>query len=159
MKLTCAELLTLDCVEQLVFISKQMRAECEPDVAYDEQLVRARALHLLSDMHRTEMNVWLVRDGDFAVGFAVGIMGDYLMFSKAQIANMTLWYVIPAYRNRSRAAFELLHNYENWATINGAFRIEVGAARKGVEDARKINAMFSRRGFTSYGEIFYRDTR
>ena len=156
MRLVCVELLNDTDIPALVDIARKMQEECEPDIPFDEVETYANCLKCLKDIHRTGMNCWIVRDDLKVVGFAVGVQGRYLMFTKAEIASLTLWYVLPEYRNRSRAAFELLHNFESWAILNGAFRIEVGAARVGVEDATKLNHMFARRGFTSYGELFYR---
>lgn len=156
MKLTCTELLHDTEILDLLDVSQRMQKECEPDIPFDEVEAYANALKCIDDIHRKTMNIWICRDGEKVVGFAVGVQGRYLMFTKAEIASLTLWYVIPAYRNRSRAAFELLHNFENWARLNGAFRIELGAARVGVEAADRINNMFTRRGFSSYGELFQR---
>lgn len=151
------ELLYLDDIDRFLELGQQMQAECEPDLPYDDMEARSNVWACLQDTSRSELNVWIVRHEGEIVGFGVGRIGKYL-FSTAKIGSLLLWYVLPQHR-KSRAAFEILHNFENWCKLQDVTRIEVGAAKVGVEDADNLNRMFTKRGFRRYGELFFRDRK
>ena len=90
------------------------------------------------------------------IGFSVGQIGKFL-FSNVTIASLQLWYVMPEYRTRTRAAFELLHTFENWAKLSGVYRIEVGGAKISAEEAENANRIFAKRGYTLYGKLLFKD--
>lgn len=150
------ELLYVEDFPAFVALGRDMVAETAPDEPYDEEEVTANLFMVVNDISRGSVNVWIAKVGDDMVGMAVAQIGKPL-YSKAPIATLTLWYVKEAYRT-TLAAFELLHNYEHWAKLQGAYRIEVGALRldpkKSVEEADKINKIFSRRGYARAGEVF-----
>lgn len=149
------ELLYIEDIPAMIDVGRTMQQECEPTIPFDETEVAANCFACINDLERSQMNCWIIKDGDRIIAFGVGRIGKY-MFSKAKIASMIFWYVLPEYR-KTRASFEILHNFENWATLSGAARIEVGAAKVGVDEANKINRIFKRRGFRQYGELFYRE--
>lgn len=151
------ELLYHDEFDDFIELSRIMLAESEPDLAYSEVTVRANLLHCVNDIQREWVNVWIVRDGKTAIGFAVGHVSQFLM-SEQRKACLLYWFVHPKYR-RTRAAFELLHNFENWATLSGAVRIEVGAAKCVADDANALNRMFEKRKFKQYGALYYREPK
>ena len=150
-----AELLYIDDFTSLAALMKQMRDECEPDIEFHEEILIARMFNCVNDLHREDFNCWVIRYEDRLIAFGVGRMHDF-MFSPQKVASLLYWYVAPEYRRKSWAAFHILHTFENWAKLNKAVRIEVGAA-KAIGDANKINQMFAKRGFKHYGELFYRD--
>lgn len=149
------ELLYIENVPHVVELGRQMQQECEPDLSFSELETTANLLAVLNDVSRSECNIWIVWQDTEIVGFGVGYISKFL-FSEMTKASLALWYVIPKYR-KTRAAFEIMHNFENWAKINGSTRIEVGASRVGVDDVDTLNRMFARRGFSRYGELFYRE--
>lgn len=149
-----SELLYIEDFDEFVALGQLMQQECEPDIPYDEAEVRANLFMCVGDIARETFNAWIVRDGDKMIGFGVGQIAKFL-FSGTTKASLALWYVLPEYR-RTRAAFEILHNFENWAKLMGSIRIEVGVAKCSVEEADRLNKMFSKRGFTRYGELYYR---
>lgn len=149
------ELLYIEDIPAMIEVGRAMQQECEPDIEFDDVEVAANCFACINDLEREHINCWIIQDGEQIIAFGVGRIGKY-MFSKAKIASMVFWYVRPEYR-KTRASFEILHNFENWATLSGAYRIEVGAARMGVDEANKINGIFKRRGFRPYGELFYRE--
>lgn len=151
------ELLYIDEIDEFITVGKRMQEECEPDLPFSELEARSNAMTCLNDLKRESLNCWVVRHQGKIVGFSAGRCGKYL-FSESTIATMIFWYVLPEYR-KTRAAFELLHNFENWARLNGAVRIEVGAAKTDTIEANNINKMFAKRNFTKYGELYYRNLK
>jgi hypothetical protein len=148
------EILHPQCANELADLSETFHAECDPGLTFErDEIIRECALTLV-DLKRDRRNAWVVRDEGFPVGFAVGEMFKYL-FSSELFSSLIHWYVIPSYR-KTRAPFELLHNYENWSKINGATRSIVGAGHVG-STLRNVNDMFRRRGLKTYGELFYKD--
>ena len=152
------ELLYVEDFAPFVALGRSMVAEVAPDEPYDEEEIMSNLFMVVNDIQRGSVNVWISKAKDELVGLAVGMIGKTL-YSKAPIATLVLWYVKPEYRT-TLAAFELLHNFEHWARLHGAYRIEVGASRLDprvqVDGADKINEIFKRRGFTRAGEVFYR---
>lgn len=142
-------------IQAFIDISREMQQECEPIIPFDEVEVAANSIMIINDLDRVNINAWIIKRDDKIIAFSIGRIGRY-MFSQATVASMVFWYVRREYR-KTRAAFELLHTFQNWAALNNAFRIEVGAAKVGVSEAVKINGIFKKRGLRSYGELFYKD--
>lgn len=157
MTIKATELLHFSDFDDFVELVRAMQRECESEVEFDELELRANMMHYLNDFSRENVNCWVVWDDLKMIGFAVGRISSFMFFSQQKLASFAVWYVKPEYRKLSRAAFELFHNFENWAKLQGAFRIEAGACRTDESEAKDMNKMFARRGFTSYGELFYRN--
>ena len=149
-----SELLYIEDFDAVVALGQLMQLECEPSIPYNELEVRANLFMCVNDLQREAINMWIVKDNDRIVGFGVGQISKFL-FSHATKASLTLWFVLPEYR-KTRAAFEILHNFENWARLQSVIRTEVGVAKCNVDEAKHLNQMFTKRGFTRYGELFYR---
>lgn len=152
--MNAVELLYVEDFQPLIQVMKEMRDECEPTIEFHDRMLLDRMFNCVNDITRPDFNCWIVKQNDAIVAFGVGSMRDF-MFSPQRIASLLYWYVVPSAR-KTWSAFHILHTFEQWAKINGAIRIEVGAA-KSIGDAAKINKMFARRGFTQYGELFFRD--
>lgn len=148
------ELLHIEDFDQFVELGRAMHEECEPEIPFDELETRSNLFLCVGDITRADFNAWIVRLNDEIIGFGVGRITKYL-FSPAPIASMMLWYVKPQYR-RTRAAFELLHNFEQWAKLQGVARMEVGVTKCDIDEADRLNGMFKKRNFTRFGELFYR---
>lgn len=149
------ELLYIDDINEFLRLAHMMQQECEPDIEFSELEAQANVWSCLQDTLRSAMNCWIVRHEGKIIGFGVANCQKFL-YSEQLIASLTLWYVQPEYRH-TRAAFEILHNFENWSRLIGAKRLSVGAAKVSVEEANNINRMFIKRKFSRYGELFYRD--
>lgn len=148
------ELLYFEDIDPLVQLAHTMHVECDPTLPVDVKESTLYALSVINDIERKERNVWIVRRNDQMIAFGLGRIGQY-PFNKLTVASLMYLYVLPEHR-KSSAAFEILHTFENWAKLQGAFRIEVGAVRTDVEVADKINRMFTKRGFVRYGDMFYK---
>lgn len=147
------ELLYIEDFDQFVELGRAMHEECEPEIPFDELETRSNLFMCVNDLTRADFNAWIVRRDGMIIGFGVARITKYL-FSAAPIASMNLWYVKPEFRH-TRAAFELLHNFEQWAKLQGAARIEVGVTKCDIAEADKLNRMFKKRNFTRFGELFY----
>lgn len=152
------ELLYTEDFLSVVQLGREMHDEVAPDEPFDDLEVTANLFMVVGDTQRSSINVWIVKSDDMVVGFGVGVLAKPL-YTKVPNASLVLWYIKPDYR-KTLAAFEILHNFEHWARLNGVYRIEVGAHRLdpkiNSEEADKINKMFKRRGFKRAGEVFYR---
>ena len=157
MKIKATEMLLLDDMHNVIELSKQFHEECEQGIAFNEKITYMNFLRVLKDIERTTSNVWVVYRDNEAIGWAYGFISD-ILFSEDKEASLVYWYVVPKHR-KSRAAFELLHTFQNWAKLSGAKRIIVGAGRVDHEEANSINKMFVNRGLARYGSTFYSDIK
>lgn len=132
-----------------------MHQECEPSIPFDELVIRSNCFLMVNDLNRSQINGWIVKDGEKGVAFGIATAAPFL-YSASKAASLALWYVLPEYR-RGRAAFEVFHNFENWAKLTGCVRIEVGVGKYAVGEADNTNKMFERRKFTRVGSVYYRE--
>lgn len=153
-----AELLYVEDFPRLVELGRDMIKQVAPNEPFDDHEITANMFMCVNDIHRDGLNIWISKVGEDIVGVGVGILAKPL-YSKVPNASLVLWYVKPEYR-KTLAAFEILHNFEHWARLHGAYRMEVGASRLDpsvqADEADKVNQIFKRRGFTRAGEVFYR---
>ena len=149
------ELLYLNDVDRFIELGHIHQQECEPDLGFSEVVARANVWMTFEDMSRASLNMWVARKDGEIIGYAIGRI-DRFVFSDAKLATLHMWYVLPDHR-KTRAAFELLAAFENWAKLQGAARIEIGAARSMGGDTTEVNRMFTKRNFKRYGELFYRE--
>jgi hypothetical protein len=149
------EILSDDDAVRVSELAAVFHDECDRSLSFDKLAVVVSCQNILRNIAREWQNCFIVHHDDLPIGFAVGECVKYY-FSNDKYSSLTEWYVLPSWRH-TRAAFELMHTYENWSRLNGASRIVLGAARQGLGEVSKINEMFRRRGFTEYGALFYRD--
>lgn len=154
MSLKVRELLYEDDFPQFVEMARAMQAECEPDVPFDQRELLVHMYRCIYDIHRTNLNAWIVFRGKTQVGMAVATAAPYF-FNPAPMSLLHYWYVLPDHR-RTRAGIELLRAFEKWSHAIGAMRMHFGADRVDVKEADLINRMISKRGFVRYGEQFYK---
>lgn len=142
-------------VEGFAELCIEMHKECEPDVTLDLNTLYKNLVHYANDIERKHVNMWVVSRGADFIGGGVGFISPF-MFSTETKATLLYWFVKPEYR-KTRAAFEVLHNFENWAALQFVSRIELGVAKIDTLGADDLNKMFRKRGFQKFGEVYYRE--
>ena len=132
-----------------------MHQECEPHVTFSDEVLLAYMFKCINAPTRNEINGFVVYRNNKMIGMAIGTAGNGL-YTPDVMASLHYWYVLPEYR-RTRAAAELLRTFERWAHSIGAARMHLGAERMDTREADAVNHMISKRGFTKYGEQFYKE--
>jgi len=147
--------LELDDFAAFLELGHIMHAECEPNVTFSDQLLLQRMFECIADDRRMALNAWIAWRNKTAIGMAVSSATNG-WYTPELHASMHYWYVLPKYR-KTRAAAELMRAYEKWSRRIGAFRMHIGAERFTPETAEVVNGMIAKRGFTKYGEQFYKE--
>lgn len=134
-------------------VARKMQRECEPDIPFnDREVINNLSYCMFSE--RKFMNVFVAYRNAEIIGIAVASASPYY-FSPLIGTTLHYWYVLPKYRG-TRAAPELLRAFEKWSRFVSGYRMHLGADRVDGADADIINLMISKRGFTRYGEQFYK---
>ncbi len=83
------------------------------------------------------------------VGFIVGQIQE-LLWSEDKIANEVVFYVSPEHRG-SRAAFELISAYEDWAKKQGVKEIYLGSSTK--VKTQQVERLYNKLGYDTVGML------
>lgn len=152
------ELLYIDDFPRVVELARKHIEECEPDTPFEEEELLACLFSIVNDTARLEKNAWVLWDGGVIVGYALANMFKQV-HNKQYEAVLRYHYVQPESRSGT-GAFHLLHNFQNWAKLNGAAVETVGAGRiYDPEMAKRINKMYERRGFIPIGAWLQRKVK
>lgn len=154
--ITVREVRTSEESQDIVLLGQVHLAECLPHLPFDATAVIATADMILSDADRKLNNLWLARQDDEPVGYALGQCCPYY-FNYEYLAKLEMWYVIPAAR-KSWAALKLIKAFEEWGRLNGSRQLYVGVARTDQDEARHIRRLFPRLGYDWCGSNYIKET-
>ena len=152
------ELLYVEDFPAFVAIGREMHDIFAPYEDFDEQEILRNLYIVVNDISRSLYNVWISKDGDKMIGFGCAAATS-VFYSKKLSTCLVHWYVTEKYRT-TFAGFQILHMFEQWSRLQGAFKMEVGALKVGpdnsMDDVNKINRMLNKRGFIRSGEVLHR---
>lgn len=140
----------------LVLLGQMHRAECAPHLPYIPAAVEATCDAVLKDTTRELSNIWVVREDDNPIGYAVAYCAPFFYNYEKQ-SKLELWFVIPAKRG-SWAAVRLIRAYEEWARLNGCVQIYVGVARTDKDEAKHIRKLFPKLKYDWCGSYYLKES-
>jgi hypothetical protein len=139
----------------LVLLGAMHQKECAAHLAFDAAAVEATFDGVLSDTERKTANIWVAREDNEPVGYAIAYCSPFY-FNFDFVSKLELWYVIPAKRG-SWAAIRLIKAFEEWGRLNGSVQLYVGVARTDKDEARHIRALFPKLRYDWCGSYYLKE--
>jgi GNAT superfamily N-acetyltransferase len=139
----------------LVLLGEIHQKECASHLSFNAEAVVATCDVVLNDTERRGSNIWVAREDDEPIGYAVAYCSPFY-FNFDFVSKLELWYVIPAKRG-SWAAIKLVKAFEEWARLNGSVQLYVGVARTDKDEARHIRALFPKLKYAWCGSYYLKE--
>jgi GNAT superfamily N-acetyltransferase len=138
-------------IADLVYLGRLHHNEFAPHLDYDEDRCYLLYADVKRDVERDRYNAYIAYDGDEPIGYML-CSASQMFFSKQISTRLEFWFVVPKYR-KTRAAFELIRVYENWARLRGAIEIWVSVAHNTGHTAmvEQVSRMFEKMGYPKVG--------
>ena len=120
---------------------------------FNAKAVGRAAFRCVMDKARKYLNCWVAYDDDNKpVGYLAGTLRDSF-YSDRFYAVQEMWYVVPAARG-TRAAIELLVQFERWSMVRNAERIYVQVEHDADDElVERIFNLMQRLGYKKQGYI------
>lgn len=153
-RLTVREFRSLGNIEDILPLTKQCAEEHPLGVGeYDELMTRVTLERILRNTDRHYENLFVVYDGDAAVGFLLASVAHSL-YADYKVAHEELWFVTPSHRG-SLAAVHLLQAFEDWASREGAVLSLTGSNNEW--SAESTGRVLRKLGYRQIGVTFVKE--
>ena len=139
---------TEDDVFDILILAKEFSREAPKSHKWNKDKTEQ---FLLSALHNTNMEIFVIGVGDEIEGALVGLLSELYMSHTVQATELA-WFVTKEYRGKP-ASIRLMKTFEKWAKENGASQVGMGD----IEGISSLEKLYNRLGYKKAETVYLKE--